>query len=52
MMTGYCSDSVFSDDKEEIVQDAEVSSSTLMFDDVLGGVAADEGAADALCLCG
>ena len=38
--------------KSEVVQDAEVSSSTLMYDDVLGGVAANESAADALCLCG
>ena len=46
------SDCVFSDDEEEVVRDAEVSSSTLMFENVLGGVAADEGAADVLCLSG
>ena len=45
-------DCVFSADEEEVVQDAEVSSSTPMYDDVLGGVAADESAREALGLCG
>ena len=55
---GTVSDCVFSVsvDEEEVVQDPEVSSSTLalMYGDILGGVAADESAlaAEALGLCG
>ena len=49
---GTVSDCVFSDDEVEVVQYAEVSSSTLMYGDVLGGVAGDESAAEALNLCG
>ena len=49
---GTVSDCVFSVDEEEVVQDAEVASRALMYGDVVGGVAADEIAAEALGLGG